>query len=632
MNILSTEKISKSFGEKTLFNEISFGINEGEKIGLIGINGTGKSTLLKIIANIESYDTGNIIKRNNLKIEYLPQNPIFEKETTVIGHIFRSASPIMELIRDYELVLNEIENNPNDINLGKKLLLLSQKMDTTGAWTIESEVKSILTKLGITDYHANICNLSGGERKRIAIAGALLLKSDLLILDEPTNHIDNNTINWLEEYLSNKKGSLLMVTHDRYFLDRVTNRIIELYNGKLYSYKANYTKYIEMKAEREEVEQSYEKKRINLFKKELEWIKKGAKARTTKQKARISRFEKLESEKSLLSDSKINISTAKSRLGKKLIEIKDISKNYSNKILFKNFSYNLLKDDRIGIIGPNGIGKSTLIKMIANKLKPDTGSIELGKTIKLGLFSQENEEMNESLRVIEYIKEIAEFIVTDDGETSASQMLDNFLFPPTVQWSIISKLSGGEKRRLFLLSILMKSPNVLILDEPTNDLDIHTLTILENYLENFPGAVITVSHDRYFLNKLANKIFAFEGNGFINKISGNYNDYYNLKSNNETNKKLDKQKNDKKNNFQKKKTILKFTFKEKIEFEEIDNIIENLEKELNIINNKIDLVLSDYEKLQSYLEEKEKVAKKLDSAIDRWTYLNELAEKIENQH
>lgn len=632
--ILSAEKISKSYSEKILFNEISIGINEGEKIGLIGINGTGKSTLLKVIAGFETYDTGKIIYGNGINIEYLPQNPLFENGTTVLDQVFKGHSPVMTLLREYETALQEATEDPNDSRIQKKIIALSQRMDNMKAWSIETEAKSILTKLDISDFKADVGNLSGGQKKRIAIASALINPSDLLVLDEPTNHIDNDTVDWLENYLNKRKGALLIVTHDRYLLDRVANRMIELDEGKLYSYQANYSKYLEMKVEREELVQASERKRQGLIRKELEWIKRGAKARSTKQKARIDRFEKLIEQKGPMDNENVEMQVSFSRLGKKIINIENISKSFSCGEIIKNFSYNLLRDDRIGIIGPNGCGKSTLLKIVAGKLIPDSGEVEIGETVKIGYFSQENDDIeNSSLRVIEYIREHAEFITTKDGTISASQMLERFLFPSSVQWMPISKLSGGEKRRLYLLRVLMGAPNVLMLDEPTNDLDIQTLTVLEGYLDEFPGAVIVVSHDRYFLDRVVDDIFSFEGNGVIEKYAGNYSDYsQNVKEQErfleEASSKMSKVKSAEKEENKKEKP-LKFTFKEQREFEQIDDIIDGLEKAIQQVDKQMVEASSDFIQLQQLISEKEQLELKLDDAIARWTYLNELADEIE---
>ncbi|MCX7747776.1 MAG: ABC-F family ATP-binding cassette domain-containing protein [Clostridia bacterium] len=633
MNILSAENIYKSYSEKVLLDGISLGINEGEKIGVIGINGTGKSTLLKIIAGVEQPDRGSLIKGREVVIQYLPQNPVFEPGVTVLQHVFKGNSPMMVLLREYEDTLQKLNSDPSDMHVQKKLIDLSGKMDALDAWTVEKEAKSILTKLGIVDYEAVIDHLSGGQKKRIAMAGALISPAELLILDEPTNHIDNDTVDWLEKYLNKRKGALLMVTHDRYFLDRVANRMIELDQGRLFSYQANYSKFLELKAEREELEQSSERKRQSLFRKELEWILRGAKARSTKQKARIERFEKLQGESPVNLGQDIEIKAVSSRLGKKIIEVENIKKSFAGNPVVNDFSYILLRDDRIGIIGPNGAGKSTLLKMIAGKLIPDSGKLSMGETVKIGYFSQENEEMNEKLRVIEYIREEADCLNTEDGMLSASQMLETFLFPPSVQWTPIAKLSGGEKRRLYLLRILMGAPNILLMDEPTNDLDIQTLTILESYLDEFPGAVVVVSHDRYFLDKVATKIFSFEGKGMIKQYTGNYSDAYEEleKSRLERDEKS-RQKEEGNRDIHtegKKEKPLKFTYKEQREFEQIDEVIAGLEEELKEVNRKIDASSSNFEMLQDLLSQKELMEKNLEQAIERWAYLNEIAEKIE---
>lgn len=639
MNILSAEGISKSYSEKILFNEVSLGINDGDKIGLIGINGTGKSTLLKVIAGIENPDTGRIIKGNTVRVGYLEQNPAFEAGTTVLQQVFTGHSPLMKLLREYEHVLKKSSEKPEDKQLEKQLLELMQKMDTMNAWTVESEAKTILTKLGIEDFDADVSTLSGGQRKRIAMAGALINPTELLILDEPTNHIDNDSVDWLEKYLNTRRGALLMVTHDRYFLERVANRIIELDNGKLYSYQANYSKFLQMKAEREELEQATERKRQSLLRTELEWIRRGAQARSTKQKARIERFEKLQDIDAPIQDDNVEIEVGSSRLGRKIIEIENVQKAFEDNVVVKDFSYVLLRDDRIGIIGPNGVGKSTLLRMISDRMEPDSGKIEIGETVKIGFFTQESEEMDSNLRVIEYIRQIAEHVETKNGSISASQMLERFLFPPNAQWTPISKLSGGEKRRLYLLSILMKAPNILLLDEPTNDLDIQTLTILESYIDEFPGAVITVSHDRYFLDRIATRIFAFERDGQIIKYAGNYSDYREYITNKESSEEAEQKRNenkkdanpqDKNEKYQQKERPLKFTFKEQKEFEEIDEVIAKQESDLEKLKIEIDQASSDFERLQDLLTKQQKLEEQLEYSIERWTYLNELAEKIEN--
>ena len=633
MHILSAEGISKSYSEKILFDNISLGINEGEKIGLIGINGTGKSTLLKILAGEEKPDTGSIITVKGIRIGYLPQNPAFDTDITVLQHVFKGNSPEMQLLREYEDFLQKAEEKPGDLRIGKRLVSLNQRMDTAGAWNIESEAKNILTRLGIHDFHADIGTLSSGQKKRVAMAYSLITPSDLLILDEPTNHIDNDTVDWLEKYLNNRKGALLMVTHDRYFLDRVANRIIELDRGRLFSYQANYSKYLEMKAEREELEQSVERKRQSLFRSELEWIRKGAKARSTKQKARIDRFQALQDEKTLNENQNIEINAGAARLGKKVIEVADICKSFPSAELINNFNYILLRDDRIGIVGPNGSGKSTLLKLIAGRLKPDRGCVTIGETVKIGYFGQENDEPDVNLRVIDYIREEAEFIVTGEGNVTASQMLERFLFPPAVQWTPVSRLSGGEKRRLYLLRILMGSPNILLLDEPTNDLDIQTLAIFESYLDDFPGAVIAVSHDRYFLDRVTEKLFVLVGSGKIEKFTGNYSDYSEsiaaskIESENRNNNPVIRKKTYSTENNKSKPT--KFTFGEQKEFDRIDGIVAELEAELKTVNESINEASSDFQRLPGLLSEKERLEKQLDAAVERWAYLNEIAEKMD---
>lgn len=628
MNILSAEKISKSYSEKILFDDISIGISEGENICLIGINGTGKSTFLKVIAGLEYPNSGNVTFGSNVKIEYLPQNPVFDKGVTVLEYVFKSDSPVMNLIREYEFALQKVSEFPNDAPWHKKLIDLTQKMDSMEAWTVEKEAKSILTKLGVTDFNAIIDTLSGGQKKRVAMASALITPADLLILDEPTNHIDNDTVDWLEKYLNKRNGALLMVTHDRYFLERVANRIIELDGGKLYSYMANYSKYLEMKVEREEIQHTSGVKRKNLLRKELEWIRKGAKARSTKQKARIDRYNKLNEEDTSIENNTIAIKVATSRLGKKTIEIENISKSFGDLQVIRDFSYNFLRDDRVGIIGQNGMGKSTLLKIIAGGLDVDSGSVSTGATVKVGYFSQENEVMDGERRVIDYIRDVAEVITTNDGTITASQMLERFLFPPSVQWTPISKLSGGEKRRLYLLRVLIDAPNILLLDEPTNDLDIQTLSILEDYLDEFIGAVVVVSHDRFFLDRVTKKIFSFEGRGVIKEYTGNYSDYVE-KSQNDIEIEEIKVKSIKPEN--KKDKPLKLTYNEQKELEEIDDKIAGLEAELENIKMKIAEASSDFISLQEFLVKQQHVEEELNQIMDRWIYLNELSEKISNK-
>lgn len=631
MNLLSIENLAKSYGERVLFEQVTFGIDEGDKIGLIGVNGTGKSTFLKVVAGIEPADAGKVTRSSRVQVEYLPQNPAFDPTATVLAQVFKGSSPAMQVIREYEQALEQVHLHPGNDEWQKRLISLSQQMDARNAWQLESDAKTILTKLGVNDFNAIVSTLSGGQRKRLALASALINPADLLILDEPTNHIDNEMVIWLEQYLHAYKGALLMITHDRYFLDRVSNRIIEIDKGKLYGYAGNYSKFLEMKAEREERQESSERKRQNLLRNELAWIRQGAQARSTKQKARIERFERLSAEKVSLRDSKLEIEVGATRLGRKIIEFENVNQRFGERALIRDFSYIVLKNDRVGIVGPNGSGKSTLLNIIAGRLVPGRGTVKVGQTVKLGYFSQESSEMNEELRVIDYIKEEANIITTADGSNiSASQMLERFLFPSNVQWMPIAKLSGGEKRRLYLLRILMGTPNVLLLDEPTNDLDIQTLTILEDYLDDFPGAVIAVSHDRYFLDRLAEKIFAFEGNGVIRQYSGGYSEYEEKRRPPEVvagsgAKSTENKKNAVADELRKPR---KFTFKEQREYEQIDAIIAGVEQELHEVAAQINTAGSDFGLLQDLVVLQKELEHKLDELLERWTYLSELAEDI----
>lgn len=643
MNLLSAEKISKSYGTKVLFSELSFGIAEGEKIGLIGINGTGKSTLLKILAGLEPSDTGQVTYAANARIGCLLQNPSFHEDGTVLDEVIHANSPQMKLVRDYEDVLLKSEQHPGDQELHQQLLRLTQSMDETGAWQAESTAKTILTKLGITGFEDRVATLSGGQRKRVALAAALINPVELLILDEPTNQIDNQTVDWLEQYLRDRKGALLMVTHDRYFLDRVANRIFELDQGKLYSYSGNYSLFLAKKAEREELEQSEAAKRQNLFRRELTWIRQGAKARSTKQQARIDRFEKLQDQMAdRRNPDQIEITAGSSRLGKKVIILEQLGKSFAGKKIIRDLNYTFLRDDRVGIVGPNGIGKSTLLNLIAGRLEPDQGRVEIGPTVKLGYFTQEHLEMDEKLRVLEYIKDQAEYLPTAAGGTiSAAQLLERFLFPAALQWTPIARLSGGEKRRLYLLRILMNAPNVLLLDEPTNDLDIQTLRVLEDYLEEFPGVVITVSHDRYFLDRVVDKIIAFTPDKGIEHIVGNYSDYLEYRN---TQPAITNQSNIKQGNHPQKQPPLqspggttrperprKLSFKEQKELVGIEAVIEAAERKLAEIKQKIELAGSDYLALQKLAAEQQNSERELEELMERWAYLNELALETETR-
>ena len=631
MMILSIEGLAKSYGERVLFADVSFGVEAGDKIGVIGVNGTGKSTFLKVIAGVEPPDSGKLVWMSGAQVEYLPQNPDFEPTATVLEQVFKGHSPVMRVIRDYEEAVAAAEKAPDDETLQKRIIRLGQEMDANNAWQLESEAKSVLTRLGITDFSARVGDLSGGQRKRIALASALINPADLLILDEPTNHIDNDTVAWLEEYLASYRGALLMITHDRYFLDRVSNRTIELDKGRLFAYTGNYSDFLTSKAEREEREASSEQKRQSLLRKELAWIKRGAQARSTKQKARIERFEQLRDQESVMPDEKLTIETGSTRLGRTVIELNEVGQSFEGRTLFEHFSYTLLRNDRAGVIGPNGSGKSTLLNLIAGRLLPDQGSILIGQTVKIGYFSQESVEMDDAMRVIEYVQEEAYHVATASGETiSASQMLERFLFPSHLQWTPIGKLSGVEKRRLQLLRILMSAPNVLLLDEPTNDLDIQTLAVLEDYLDSFPGALVVVSHDRYFLDRTVDKVFAFE-NGMIRQYPGGYSDY-DERRRQETDERDKNEKREaprKSPEREKSAKPLKFTFAEQKEYAEIDAVIAGVEAELRSVGKAINTAGSDYSRLQELTTAQTELEAKLEHLMDRWTYLNELAEKIE---
>lgn len=611
MNILSVENITHSFTERKLFDKASFYLHEGDKVGVIGINGTGKSTLLKIMAGIEEPDEGKVIKASNLMIHYLPQNPKFNDEDTVI-----------------ESVQNMVHHHANENEL--------------------IEAKSMMTRLGITDFEQKTGELSGGQRKRLALVSVLLTPCDILILDEPTNHLDSTMAEWLENQLKAFKGALVMVTHDRYFLDSVTNRIIELDKGKIYSYQEKYSGYLQRKAEREASDKASERKRQSILRKEIEWMQRGARARSTKQKAHIQRYENLKNQQGIVEDEKIELSSIKSRMGRTTIEIENISKAYGDNVLIKDFTYNFLKGDRVGFVGKNGCGKTTLMKIIDGRIKPDSGNINIGQTIKMGYYTQEIENdkdagiayMDAEDRVIDYIKNTAEFVRTEEGLVSASVMLERFLFPSSQQYSKIGKLSGGERRRLNLLRVLMEAPNVLILDEPTNDLDIETMTILEDYLDSFDGIVITVSHDRYFLDRVVRRIFSFEGNGVIRQYEGGYTDYINKKKENETpeenifsNSKSKNSSEDKngKSDYKNRNKKLKFSYNEQREYETIEDDISKLEEKLEKLDDEMNKNATNSVKLKELIDSKEETENLLMEKMNRWEYLEDLAKKIEEQ-
>lgn len=595
MNILNIEHVSKVFGEKTIFDDVSFGIQEGDKIGIIGINGTGKTTLLRMIAGVEEPDSGQIIKQNGIRLAYLSQHPSFPEGATVLSYAFDGIA----------------END----------------------WALKSEVKSALNKLGITDHDMKMEHLSGGQKKKVALAKTLTSSFEILLLDEPTNHLDGEMISWLEDYLKRYKGVVIMVTHDRYFLDKVTNRILEISRGKLYGYEANYSKFLEMKAEREEMELASERKRQSVLRMELEWAKRGCRARTTKQKARLERLELLKNGKAPETDRLAEIDSVETRMGKKTIELHHVSKSYGERKLIDDFDYIVLKNQNLGIVGPNGCGKSTLLKMIAGLVEPDEGTIEIGETIRIGYFAQELPEMNTSQRVIDFVKDIAEYIPTKDGRITASQMLERFLFTPDMQYAPIEKLSGGEKKRLYLLSVLQAAPNVLIFDEANNDIDIPTMTILEDYLNSFQGIVITVSHDRYFLDNVVDRIFEFDGNGHLQQYEGGYTDYIEAKQKREVPKeevkaKKSTEKNDWKQN---RPTKLKFSYMEQKEFETIDEDIAKLEEKLEKLDADMMANATNSAKLSELTLEKEFAEKQLEEKMERWVYLNDLAERIAAQ-
>ena len=606
-NILNMEHISKIYGDKVIFDDITCGIHQGDKIGIIGINGTGKTTFLRILAGLEEPDGGQVILQNGLRLSFLPQHPEFPEGETVLSYV------------------------------------AGQKREED--WTPETDARMVLNRLGIADHEEKIDHLSGGQKKRVALAAVLVNPADVLILDEPTNHLDNEMAAWLEEYLNAYKGAVIMVTHDRYFLDRVTNKILEISHGKIYMYEAKYSRFLELKAEREEMEAASWRKRNSILRMEMEWAKRGCRARSTKQRARLERLEALKNAAGPAADQKVEIDSVETRMGKKTIELHHIFKSFGEKVCIRDFDYIVLKNQRLGIIGPNGCGKSTLLKIIAGITEPDSGSVELGETIKIGYFSQEPEEMNTSQRVIDYIKDVAEYIPTKDGLISASKLLEQFLFDSSMQYSPIEKLSGGEKKRLHLLKVLAAAPNVLLLDEITNDIDIPTLTILEDYLDFFAGIVIAVSHDRYFLDNLADRIFAFEGDGRLVQYEGGYTDYLAARERKNTEENISlsgemkktapaeelKEKDSVKTWKQNRPQKLKFSFKEQREYETIDDDITKLEQKLADLDREILANATNSGRLNELTGEREETQALLDEKTERWVYLTELAEKIEAQ-
>lgn len=633
--ILTIENLCKTYGEKILFNNVNFSLTDGDKIGIVGVNGTGKSTFIKVIAGITPADNGNIIAGKNIKIEYLSQDKVFNPEHTILMEVFRGNQPIMQALYDYEIVLNKSQQNPHDTSIQAQLIKLTAKIDELNGWQLESDAKTILTKLGLMDFSAQIKTLSGGQQKRLALASALIQPCDLLLLDEPTNHLDSETITWLEEYLHKLKCALIMVTHDRYFLDSVATKILELDKGNSYVYTGNYTQFLELKMAREAREEASEQKRQNFLRNELKWIRRGAQARSTKQRARIQRFEEVKNQKVNIDNSKIEIGLAGSRLGRTVIELENVNYNIDHKDIIKDFTYTVLRNDRIGILGPNGSGKTTLLNLIAGKIKPTTGTITIGQTVKIGYFAQKNIDMDERLRPIEYIKEVAHHITLADGtQLSASQLMEKFLFPGHLQWTPISKLSGGEKRRLFLLRVLMSSPNVLLLDEPTNDLDLQTMSILEEFIDDFNGAIIFVSHDRFFIDRLADKVFVYQSDGSLRQYPGGYSYYKGIeeqensleKPNSLKNIPVIKETDNKIITKTKTEPVKKLSFKEQKEYAEIEAVIAETEGKLKVIQLQMSQNASDYGKLNELTKEETALQERLDYLMERWAYLEELAE------
>lgn len=604
MNLLTIERFSKAYTDKILFHEASFHVQEGEKIGVIGTNGMGKSTLLKIIAGIEETDQGIVVMGNHVRIGYLMQTPVFSGDDTVLSAALAGLDT-----QDMVLV---------------------------------SDAKAMLNRLDLGDVEQPMNQLSGGQQKRVALVHVILQKVEILVLDEPTNHLDSEMAQWLEEYLVSYRGAVVMVTHDRYFLDCVVNRIVEVDHGKIYSYPGDYSQYVEQKIQRQNMELATERKRKSILRKELAWLARGARARATKQKAHIQRIEEMLGQEGPLEEQRVELSSVASRMGKKTIELKGISKAYGEKHLIDDFSYIFLRQDRIGIVGPNGSGKSTLLKLIMGEIQPDTGVIEMGETIRIGYFAQDNVHMDEEMKAIEYVREVAEYIQTNDGKITASALMERFLFDGTLQWSKIGKLSGGERRRLYLMRILIQAPNVLIFDEPTNDLDIQTLGILEDYLDAFDGIVITVSHDRYFLDRIATRIFAFEGEGQIQQYEGGYEDYLKARAlrypekygeTGKTKASTDITKTsggEKKTSSKSRK--LKFSYKEQREYETIDEEIAKLEKKNEDLEQEIEANATNSMKLGELMKEQEELQRMLEEKMDRWVYLNDLAQQIESQN
>lgn len=627
MEILTVEHLVKGYGDKQLFNDISFAIAEKERIGLIGVNGTGKSTLIRVIAGIEEADQGSIHHSKDFKITYLKQDPELDPALTVLEEVFAGEATIMVLMRQYEQALLALERKPEDVALQNRLINLQQQMDQFQAWDANTTAKMILTKLGITSFEQTMEQLSGGQKKRVAIAKALIQPADLLLLDEPTNHLDNQSIEWLEGYLSTYQGSIVLITHDRYFLNRITNRIMELEKGKIYRYQGNYETFLEKKAEREALERQNEQKHANTLKRELAWLKRGAKARSTKQKARIDRVEEMKEMKFDTSETKLDVQVATKRLGKKVLELQNVSKSYTGINYVNGLDLLVKPKDRIGIIGANGSGKTTLLQLIAEQVVPDSGEIAIGSTVKIGYYSQNHHDMDQSLRVIEYIRETAEVIHTKDGEIiTAEQMLERFLFPRSQQWTYINRLSGGEQRRLYLLQVLMQEPNVLLLDEPTNDLDVQTLSVLEDYLDHFPGVVITVSHDRYFLDRVIDQLIIFSAPGKITSFYGNYSAYLDMNKVSSVQEMSSSVSKPVQSSNTKRK---KLSYKDQREWETIEEDIASIEAQIEDVKDEITAAGSDAEKAQVLYQQQMDLETILEQKMERWEALSLLVEEIE---
>ena len=631
--IITIENFTKSYGEKQLFAGVNFSMDDGDKVGIVGVNGTGKSTFLKAVAGLTPVDEGSVVTMRGLRVEYLAQDKVFEPENTVLMEVFRGMTPLMQALRGYELALAQSARNPEDKGVQQQIMQYTAKIDELDGWQLESTAKMVLNKLGITDYTAKAGTLSGGQQKRLALATALIQPCDLLLLDEPTNHLDSETIAWLEEYLKGRKGALLMVTHDRYFLDHTSTKILELDKGKAYTYSGNYSDFLEQKAARIEREQASEQKRQNFLRNELKWLRRGAQARSTKQKARIERYEEVKNQTVDLDRGTVEIGLAGSRLGRTVIELDHLHYEVDGRTIIKDFSYTLLRNDRVGILGRNGTGKSTLLNILSGRLQPTSGTVTIGQTVKIGYFAQRNAEMDERLRAIEYIQEAAHHITLADGtRVSASQLLERFMFTGNLQWTPIARLSGGEKRRLYLLRILMEEPNVLLLDEPTNDLDLETMAVLENFIDDFRGAIVFVSHDRFFVDRLAEKVFVYEDDGSLTMYSGGYS-YYKEKVAEQEALVEDKKPENKipaeekaASRAPRTESKPKLSFKEQKEYAEIEGIIASKEGELKVVQLQMEQNAANYGKLNELSKEESRLQAELEHLMERWAYLEEIAE------